>query len=560
MGRGDTVTDSASTTESPGRRTIYTAKTIRTMWASNPVAEAVLVEGEHIVAVGSLDSLQQWGEAVIDARFANKVIVPGFVEAHTHAMAGGIWNSPYVGYYPRNAPDGTHWEGCDSLESVLDRLRATEAAMDDPTEPLLAWGLDPIYFAGERLDRRHHDSVSENRPIFVFHASGHLATVNTAMLEAHDIGPDHPAEGIPKGPDGYPNGELQEPAAMMLARSGFLGILRPLSKPASMWNFARIARNVGVTTATDLGTSPAKDWDGWVAETADDSFPLRLMMAAQGNAGGSEELARHVVERMASETDRLRFGIVKLILDGSIQGYTARLRSPGYLPQANVDNGLWLLPPDSIANRLKIFHDAGLTVHCHTNGDEALDVFLDAVESTLAASPRWDHRHTSQHCQLAHRDQFRRMASLGVAANFFTNHLWYWGYQHRTMTVGEDRAAGMNACRSALDEGLLVSFHSDAPITPMGPLHTMWCAVNRTTPSGVVLGPAERISPAEALEAATLGAARQLKLDGELGSIEPGKRVDFAILDDDPLDVDPMAIRDIGVWGTVLSGRIHQGS
>ncbi len=541
-------------------RTIYTAGAVRTMWRPNPLAEAVLVEADRIVAVGSVDSLAQWGEATVDDQFADKVIVPGFVEAHSHAMAGGIWRSPYVGFYPRSSPDGELWEGCDSITSVVDRLSTFEQALEDPSQPLLAWGLDPIYFPGERLNRHHLDAVSETRPIFVFHASGHLATVNTAMLEASGIGPDHPAEGIPKGPDGYPNGELQEPAAMMLARSGFLGILRPLSEPASMWDFARIARNVGVTTATDLGTSPSKDWDTWAAETSDDSFPLRLMMAAQGNSGGGAELAAQVLERMESQSDRLRFGVVKIILDGSIQGYTARLRSPGYLPQANVDNGLWLFPPESLAGMMAAFHDAGLTVHCHTNGDEALDVFLDAVETVLADTPRWDHRHTSQHCQLAHPDQFQRMASLGVAANLFTNHLWYWGDQHRTMTVGEDRAAGMNACRSALDAGVLLAFHSDAPITPMGPLHTMWCAVNRQTPSGVVLGPDERITAAEALEAATLGAARQLKLDHDIGSIEPGKKADFAILDADPLAVDPAAIRDIGVWGTVLSGRIHQGA
>lgn len=541
-------------------RIIYTARTIRTMWRSNPTAEAVLVENDRVVAVGTLDSLEQWGDATVDNRFADKVIVPGFVEAHSHAMAGGIWRSPYVGFYPRRAPDGERWEGCDSIESVVARLSKFEDELEDASEPLLAWGLDPIYFPGERLNRHHLDAVSETRPIFVFHASGHLATVNTAMLEASGIDADHPAEGIPKGPDGFPNGELQEPAAMMLARSGFLGILRPLSEPTSMWDFARIARNAGVTTATDLGTSPAKDWDAWATETSDDNFPLRLMMAAQGNSGGGADLAEQVLERMETQTDRLRFGVVKIILDGSIQGYTARLRYPGYLPQAQVDNGLWLVPPESVPGMLAAFHNAGLTVHVHTNGDEALDVFLDAVETVLANNPRWDHRHTSQHCQLAHPDQFQRMASLGVAANLFTNHLWYWGDQHRTMTVGEDRAAGMNACRSALDAGVLLAFHSDAPITPMGPLHTMWCAVNRQTPSGVVLGPDERITPAEALEAATLGAARQLKLDHDIGSIEPGKKVDFAILDDDPLAVDPSAIRDISVWGTVLSGRIHEGA
>ena len=83
----------------------------------------------------------------------------------------------------------------------------------------------------------------------------------------------------------------------------------------------------------------------------------------------------------------------------------------------------------------------------------------------------------------------------------------------------------------------------------------MWCAVNRVTPSGRVLGPEEKISPAEALRAVTISAAYQLHLDHEIGSLEAGKRADFAVLADDPLSVDPMCIRDIEVWGTVLGGR-----
>jgi predicted amidohydrolase YtcJ len=98
------------------------------------------------------------------------------------------------------------------------------------------------------------------------------------------------------------------------------------------------------------------------------------------------------------------------------------------------------------------------------------------------------------------------------------------------------------------------SIHSDANVTPLGHLHTMWCAVNRLTPSGRVLGEHERISPASALRAVTIGSAHQVHLDGELGSIECGKGADFTVLEDDPLDVDPTTIRDIGVWGTVVDG------
>lgn len=123
--------------------------------------------------------------------------------------------------------------------------------------------------------------------------------------------------------------------------------------------------------------------------------------------------------------------------------------------------------------------------------------------------------------------------------------------------MGPDRAERLDGCRSALDAGVPLAIHSDAPVTPLGPLFTAWCAVNRVTPSGRVLGAAERITVSEALRAITLGAAATLKLDHEIGSVEIGKRADFSVLDDDPLAVDPMTLKDLRVRGTVLSGRVH---
>ena len=549
---------------------IYTARLIRTLWSANPEATAVAVRDGRVLGVGTPESLRQWGPSTIDHTFADKVLIPGFVEGHAHTMDGAMWSFPYVGYYDRVDPDGRLWTGCRDIQAVIDRLIEAEAKLDDDIDVLFAWGLDPIYFDGDRLNRLHLDQVSTSRTIFVFHASAHLATVNTAMLDQQGIGADHPAEGVPKDETGFPNGELQEPAAMALAMPGFATLLKAFADPASVWRFAASARNAGVTTVADLGTVRPTDWPLWERITADDRFSVRVLLAYRGYSGDDAEGAKMVTSKVKANTDLLRFGLVKLVLDGSIQGFTARMNPPYYLPEnplpenpepkpghGRAENGLWLIPPEALAKCLAVFHNAGLLVHCHTNGDEALDVFLDAVQEVQEQNPRVDHRYTAQHAQMSTPAQFRRMAALGVNANLFSNHIWYWGDQHRTITVGEDRAAGMNACRSALDAGVNLAFHSDAPITPIGPLHTMWCAVNRLTPSGHILGPDERISPAEALQAATIGAAYQLHLDDEIGTIEPGKRADFTVLNDDPLAVDPMTIRDIEVWGTVLSGILH---
>jgi len=185
---------------------------------------------------------------------------------------------------------------------------------------------------------------------------------------------------------------------------------------------------------------------------------------------------------------------------------------------------------------------------------------IELFEKALTKFPTPDHRYTLQHCQLADAAQFRRMAKLGMCVNLFANHHFYWGDEHYNLTVGPERAERMNACRTALDNGLQMGIHSDAPITPLAPMFTAWCAVNRLTSSGRVQGEYEKISVEDALYAITLGAAYTLKLDGEVGSIEAGKHADFAVLEDDPTEIGGDKLRDVRVWGTVQAGRVFEAS
>jgi len=546
----------------PDTFTIYPARRIITMDPTHPDVDAVAVAGDRILGVGTVEELAGWGEHIVDHCFADKVLTPGFIEAHSHVMAGGMWEMPYVGFFDRRGADNKLWKGCQTLDAVIERLIEVEREMTDPGETLLAWGLDPIYFQDERLLARHLDRVSETRPIFVFHASSHLATVNTALLNDQEITASNPTPGISLDEHGEPDGELQEPPAIRLAGRHALRLFSLLRTEASLWNYATEARNAGATLITDLGTSQLADpgqVERWKNLTDDASYPVRVMVAVSTMSGGPDDpefLAQLGVDIQEQATAKLRFGIVKLILDGSNQGFTGRISWPHYFkpPEKHPGNGLWLLAPEQLADILEPYHRAGLTVHVHCNGDEATEVLLDAVETVLERHPRWDHRHTVQHCQTSSKAQYKRMSALGMCANIFSNHTFYWGDQHRDIVFGPDRAASMNACATALRERVPFSIHSDAPVTPMGQLHTMWCAVNRLTASGQVLGPNERISVEDALHSVTLGAAWQLKLDHDIGSIEAGKLADFAVLDEDPFGVDPVKLKDIGVWGTVLGG------
>lgn len=131
--------------------TVYPARVVRTMDSARPTAEAVAVRGERVRAVGSVAELMVYPGAVLDERYSDAVLLPGFVEAHSHAGSGNVWANTYVGLLDRIDPDGRRWPGCRTINEVLDRLRAAEAELQDPGEVLMAWGLDPIYFPGQPL-------------------------------------------------------------------------------------------------------------------------------------------------------------------------------------------------------------------------------------------------------------------------------------------------------------------------------------------------------------------------------------------------------------------------
>ena len=534
--------------------TVLSARKIITMNSYTPEATHVAIRDGRILAVGSPEDMAMWGDGALDDRFSDKVLMPGFVEGHGHAMEGGVWDHAYVGYQDRYDPDGRRWRGARGLDEAVAVLSEVERTMTDADETLFSWGFDPIYFENERMTVRHIDRVSKTRPILMLHSNGHVLNVNSAVLERAGIDRTTNVDGIVKDADGDPTGELAEMAAQYsaykVAGNPFLGGVSALM----LRRYARSAVNAGVTTATDLY---ADFNDAGLAAYSEvsgrDDFPLRLVPAMNTLNLPFEEGIARVEHAMSGANEKLHYGLCKVMTDGSIQGFSARLKWPGYFNGA--PNGLWNMAPERLAALVAAYHAAGMHLHIHANGDEASEHMLDAIEAAELAHPRRDHRHTLQHCQMADESQFRRMAALGVCCNLFANHIHYWGDQHHAVTMGPDRARRMDACATAERLGVHFAIHSDAPVTPLGPLFTAWCAVNRLTESGMVLGPNERISVASALHAITSGAAYTLKLDHLIGSIEPGKYADFAVLEDDPTTVAPERLKDVGVWGTITGGR-----
>jgi predicted amidohydrolase YtcJ len=266
------------------------------------------------------------------------------------------------------------------------------------------------------MNLEHLDQVSRDRRILVQHSNGHLLNASRKVLELAGIDSTTDVEGVMKDADGEPTGELGEMAAQFMAYKvtdvrRFDGI-----NSNDLWTFAKTATNVGVTTATDLHARVQdQNIQSYVEVTKNADYPLRLVPAAGALTMSIQDGPSHVAQLKQHNNDKLYLGLCKIMTDGSIQGFTGRLKWPGYIN--GKPNGIWNLPPQTLTDMVEAYHAAGLQMHMHTNGDEASELMINAIEAALHKNPRPDHRHTLTHCQMADESQFRRMAQLGICSN-----------------------------------------------------------------------------------------------------------------------------------------------
>jgi len=544
----------------PGPITVFSARKIITMDTAVEEATHVAVRNGIIIEVGDLDDCAAWGPCTLDDRFGGSVLIPGMIESHAHLLDGLLWaKAEYVGPVDRYDPSGRRRKGINDMASLVKRLKTLEVTMKDPAQPLIGWGVDPSLNDPIAPITRHElDQISSTRPIFLLHTSCHIAYVNSATLTLANYAAIK-VPGVTRDSSGEPTGELQEMAAMMAAiKAVAADMIGGSTDAAQFYNFAKVAQARGATTIVDGGGSTYFDpafLKAALAATGDPAFPARIVAHHNGiTVPTADQMIGFAASLEGKGNDKLIFQGIKIILDGSNQGFTARLRPPGYL--ASGANGLWNTGPEELKTLVPALHDAGLQIVAHCNADQAAELFIEAVAAAQAKNPRFDHRHFIVHGQLLDESQMRRMAALGIHVTMFSNHLYYWGEFHRAHTFGAFRAGAMNPAATALRLGLVVAAHSDTPVSPVDPLLTLWCAANRVTAAGRVLGPRERVSAYDALRMMTFNAAYLLHRDHEIGSIRVGKRADFAVLAEDPLAIDPMGLRDIEVRGTIVGGRV----
>lgn len=531
-----------------------------------PQASAVAVSQGRIVSVGSIETMQPWLRRYphsIDDRYQDKVMMPGFIDPHTHLRLSGTYMGlEYVGPIDSAAPDGIR-KGLPSRDAVLNQLRALAAEHEDPSVPITAWGYDPASQEGH-LDRDMLDEISDSVPIWVIAYAPHIVYANTPMIQMIGVDDDSVGHGIGRYPDGRLNGWFVETEATALAtRPVARQVYGPNAGRDAIDRMGAVAKGAGVTTTADLvwgmadGFEP--EWDDHASAIAEGTFPLRIFMIPFEpklvREFGSDML--HFLETKRAEgSARLNTHGVKYVNDGSYPSMTLVMNEPGYLDEDGAHTGE--VPWEDMVDRMLPFWKAGIQIHSHANGDRTLDMTLDTLEALQRIHPRFDHRFTVEHYCISSPAQARRLAALGGQASVNIYFVHFRAQLHSEHGFGPDRSEATARLGSLQRAGAPFALHSDfnLVVTPLSPLLAAWCAVNRIGADGeTVMAPGERISVDSALRAITIDAAYILNRDHCLGSLEVGKHADFTILDDDPYEVAAEQIKDITIHDTVLDGE-----
>ena len=537
--------------------TVYFNGDIITMEGDTPeYAEALVSQDGKISFVGSKEAaIEQAGDQARMVDLGGNTLLPGFIDAHGH-----VWNAGFqaVSANLLPAPDG-EGTSVDEIVRLLNEWAEANAEAVSKYGAIIGFGYDD-----SQLEEKRHptaddlDRVSTEVPVWIIHQSGHISATNHKGLEVigYTAGVEDPAGGTIRREEGtdIPNGVLEE-MAMFIPLIKFMGTLdsdaNELIAKAGLDAYIKF----GYTTAQE-GRATSDNCETWKTLAGRNELPIDVaaypdiqsQMDYMLKEGDSDEYYNH-----------FRIAGVKLSLDGSPQGKTAWLTEPYVVPPAGQPatySGYPAIKDDAEVLRLidsAFVHNWQIITHC--NGDAAADQLIRTMSQAMEQYGNDDRRPVMIHSQTVRPDQLDKMKELGIIPSFFSMHTYYWGDWHRDETLGKERAYRISPTATALEKGMIFTEHHDAPVALPSSIMILHTTVNRTSRTGDVIGPDERVSPYVGLESLTKWAAYQYFEEDHKGTLSPGKLADLVILDKNPLKIDPGEIMNIEVLETIKEGN-----
>ncbi len=534
--------------------TIYTGGEIVTVNDKEPSAEALAIRGGKIVAVGTHADVEKAhkGANTMVVDLAGKVLLPGFLDAHSHYISSLTVANQVNLYAPPAGP------GKDPASIVAELVKYRDRNKIPKGEVIQAYGYDEnVMPNGRLLNRDDLDKAFPDNPVLVGHVSMHGAVLNSAAMKKWDISAKTktPAGGIIVRKPG-----TQEPYGLIM-ETAYLPIFASLPQPTKAqeveWSKAGqlLYAQQGITTAHE-GATHLGDLE--VMKRAAAGGATLIDVVAYPFITDLEAIQkRFPKESWGKYENRIKIGGVKITIDGSPQGKTAYFTAP-YLTGGPGGEKKWFgelsFPEDVITKAVKTVYDMGVPLNLHANGDGAIDAFLRAHEKAAAGDLGKDRHVTVIHSQFVRKDQLDKYVTYKIRPSFYTLHTYYFAEAH-IANRGREQTMYISPMRDALDKGLVPTNHTDFVVAPLDQMFMMWSAVNRRSRGGEVIGADQRVTPLEALKAMTINVARQYGEQSSKGSLEVGKLADLVVLDQNPLKVEAMKIKDVKVMETIKEGK-----
>lgn len=539
------------------KATMYFGGDIITMEGdSAQYAEAVVVKDGKILFVGNKEeAMQAAGDNHDMVDLKGQTLLPGFIDGHGHLFNAGI-QALAADLLP--PPDGNAKDIVSLIQITKDWATKNKTVIEK-TGWIIGFGYDDAQLKEKRHPNANDlDKISTEIPVLLIHQSGHLGAMNQKGLElaGYTDGVTDPEGGVIRREPGTkkPDGVLEEMGMFIPLFKLIMGKIDAEGSQAIVRAGIKAYTKYGFTTAQEgRATRAACETYMRLAESDQLSIDINAYPDIQAELAFMKK-----VGAQPNYKNHFRIGGVKLSLDGSPQGKTAWLSKPYKVPPKG-QTATYLGYP-AIPDEAKVveFVDAAFEnnwqILAHCNGDAAADQYIRAIRHASTKFGNNDRRPIMFHAQTVREDQLDSMKVLGIIPSFFSMHTFYWGDWHRDETLGKERAYRISPTQSALKRGMLFSEHHDAPVANPDAIRVLAATVNRTSRSGEVIGPEQRVSPYIGLKSITDWAAYSTFDEKIKGTLTIGKLADFVILDQNPLKIDPLKIETIKVMETIKEG------
>lgn len=510
------------------------------IWTGNekqPWAEGFAITGDSVVAVGTRSEMEKWigANTQVTKTDESNLIVPGFIDCHTHFMDGGF------------ALASVQLRDAKTKEEFINRIKTFAA-----TQPKGAWitsgDWDHENWGGELPTRDWIDSVTQDNPVWINRLDGHMHLANSATLKLANVDDRvKPIDGgtIVRDKRGRVTGVLKDNARRLVY---------PVVPPASAEQEDQ-ALEAAMHYVAAQGVTSAHNMSGYmeVFERAHKQNKLITRIYAGMPQRDWRELNQKIISQGRGDA-WLRIGLLKGFVDGSLGSHTAAFFKP--FEDTPLDSGFFVTTEAELYKRIKSADSAGLHITTHAIGDKAVNTLLNIYDRVIKENGERDRRFRMEHAQHPMQQDFKRFAELNVIPSMQPYHAIDDG-RWAEKFIG-DRIKTTYAFKAFVDAQARLAFGSDWFVAPPIPLEGIYAAVTRQTidgqyPEGWV--PQEKISVEDALKAYTINAAYASFEENIKGSIEPGKLADFVILQRDITTINPVEIRNVKVLKTVVGGK-----